>query len=83
MTRHMPDTTITSADGTTLAARRFGRGSPLVIVHGAIGDLDTFALIEGLLAERHSVWVYSRRGRVTAAMAPTTACSAKWKTCWR
>lgn len=63
MTRHMPDTTITSADGTTLAARRSGRGSPLVLVHGAIGDLDTFALIEGLLAERHSVWVYSRRGR--------------------
>jgi hypothetical protein len=62
MTRHMPDTTITSADGTTLAARRSGRGSPLVLVHGAIGDVDTFALIEGLLAERHSVWVYSRRG---------------------
>ena len=36
---------------------------PLVLVHGANGDRDTFALIEGLLAERHSVWVYSRRGR--------------------
>jgi pimeloyl-ACP methyl ester carboxylesterase len=59
----VPDTTITSADGTTLAARWTGRGSPLVLVHGALGDLDTFALVEGLLAERHSVWVYSRRGR--------------------
>jgi pimeloyl-ACP methyl ester carboxylesterase len=35
----------------------------MVLVHGANGDLDTFALIEGLLAKRHSVWVYSRRGR--------------------
>ena len=61
----MPATSITSADGTTLAARCSGRGSPIVLVHGADGDLDTFALIEGLLAERHSVWVYSRRGRAT------------------
>ena len=59
----MPEPMITSADGTKLAARCSGRGSPLVLVHGALGDLDTFALIEGLLAERHSVWVYSRRGR--------------------
>ena len=52
----MPVTTITSADGTTLAARHSGHGSPMVLVHGTNGDLDTFALIEGLLAERHSVW---------------------------
>ena len=59
----MPKSTITSADGTVLAARRSGHGSPMVLVHGAMGDLNAFALIEGLLAERHSVWVYSRRGR--------------------
>ena len=59
----MSDTTITSADGTRLAARCSGEGSPIVLVTGANGDLDTFALIEGPLAERHSVWVYSRRGR--------------------
>ena len=59
----MQELTITSADGTTLAARRSGRGSPIVLVHGANGDLATFALIEGLLAEHHSVLVYSRRGR--------------------
>jgi pimeloyl-ACP methyl ester carboxylesterase len=35
----------------------------MVLVHGAMGSLETFAPIEGLLAERHSVWVYSRRGR--------------------
>src|SRR5262245_50334953 len=59
----MPGTTVTSADGTKLAVRRSGQGSPIVLVHGTNGDLDTFALVEGLLAERHSVWVYSRRGR--------------------
>lgn len=59
----MPETTIISADGTKLAARRSGSGSPLVMVHGAMGDLNAFALVEGLLAERHTVWVYSRRGR--------------------
>jgi pimeloyl-ACP methyl ester carboxylesterase len=59
----MRETTITSADGTRLAARHSGRGSPIVLVHGALGSIDTFLLVEGLLAERHSVWVYSRRGR--------------------
>lgn len=67
----MPETTITSADGTKLAARYSGDGTPVVLVHGAIGDLDTFALIEGPLAERHSVWVYSRRGRGGSGDAPT------------
>lgn len=66
----MQDTTITSADGTNLVARCSGRGSPIVLVHGANGDVDTFSLIEGLLAERHSVWVYSRRGRGGSGDAP-------------
>jgi pimeloyl-ACP methyl ester carboxylesterase len=59
----MAEMTLTSTDGTKLAVRCTGHGSPIVLVHGAVGDVDTFALIEGLLAERHSVWVYSRRGR--------------------
>jgi pimeloyl-ACP methyl ester carboxylesterase len=69
----MPVTTITSADGTNLAARHSGHGSPMVLVHGTNGDLDTFALIEGLLAERHSVWVYSRRGRGGSGDGPDYA----------
>ena len=69
----MPETTIISADGTKLAARSSGHGSPVVLVHGANGDLDTFALIEGLLAERHSVWVYSRRGRGGSGDGPDYA----------
>jgi pimeloyl-ACP methyl ester carboxylesterase len=59
----MTEMTIKSADGTKLAARCTGHGPPIVLVHGANGDLDTFALIEGLLAAQHTVWVYSRRGR--------------------
>jgi pimeloyl-ACP methyl ester carboxylesterase len=59
----MTEMTLTSADGTGLAVRCTGHGSPVVLVHGAAGDSDTFALIEERLAERHSVWVYSRRGR--------------------
>lgn len=54
---------IISADGTELAARCSGSGSPLVLVHGALADLDAFALLEAPLSERHTVWVYSRRGR--------------------
>ena len=54
--------TLTSADGTKLAVRCSGHGSPIVLVHGAVGDSDTFTLIEGRLAEHHSVWVYARRG---------------------
>jgi len=59
----MREMTVVSSDGTELAARCSGSGSPLVLVHGAMGNLNTFGLIEPLLAERHSVWVYSRRGR--------------------
>ena len=59
----MPEISITSADGTKLAGRHSGRGSPLVLVHGGLGDVDAFALLEPLLAEQHTVWVYSRRGR--------------------
>lgn len=59
----MRETSVTSPDGTELEARCSGSGSPLVLVHGAMADRDSFALVEGRLAERHTVWVYSRRGR--------------------
>lgn len=59
----MRQATIDSADGTKLAARCSGSGTPLVLVHGALSNLDAFALVEGPLSQRHSVWVYSRRGR--------------------
>ncbi|MGH9230662.1 MAG: alpha/beta fold hydrolase [Acidimicrobiales bacterium] len=35
----------------------------MVLVHGAVADIDDFAMVEPLFAEQHNVWVYSRRGR--------------------
>jgi pimeloyl-ACP methyl ester carboxylesterase len=58
----MTDVMVTSADGTKLAARCSGEGPPIVFVHGAFGSVDTFFLVEPLLAQHHEVWVYSRRG---------------------
>ena len=63
----MAEMTLTSTDGTKLAVRCTGHGSPIVLVHGAVGDVDTFALIEGLLAERHSVCL--REGVPTGELA--------------
>lgn len=54
---------ITSADGTELSARSSGSGSSMVLVHGALSDINTFALVEERLSQRHTIWVYSRRGR--------------------
>lgn len=67
----MKETTVVSADGTPLAARCSGHGSPLVLVHGALGDLNSFALLEAPLAERHTVWVYSRRNRGGSGDGPS------------
>lgn len=69
----MPERTVISKDGTELAAHCSGSGSPLVMVHGAMGDLDTFLPIERFLAERHTVWVYSRRGRGGSGDGPDYA----------
>lgn len=57
------DRQITSADGTTLSARRTGQGLPVVMVHGTAGEIGAFSLAEPMLAERYQVWVYDRRGR--------------------
>lgn len=57
------DLTVVSADGTSLSARRTGTGDPLVLVHGTLDGIGSFAFVEPTLAERHTVWVYDRRGR--------------------
>ncbi len=74
--------TLTSADGTKVAVRCTGDGSPIVLVHGAVGDSDTFAL------SRDSWPSGTRSGStlagVTAAAAtgPITPTTARWKTSW-
>jgi pimeloyl-ACP methyl ester carboxylesterase len=54
---------VVSPDGTTLSARVTGAGTPLVLVHGTTGSKDSWALVEPLLAEHHTIWAYDRRGR--------------------
>jgi hypothetical protein len=61
---------LTSAHRTKLAVRCTGHGSPIVLVHGAVGDSDAFAVIEARLAQRHSVWVDSRQVTAAAATGP-------------
>lgn len=49
-------------DGTRLAVRRTGRGTPMVLVHGSAGGLDSWDPIVPLLTDAFEVWVYARRG---------------------
>ena len=51
-----------SRDGTELSANHMGSGSPLVLMHGSIVTQETLALVAPLLAEKHRVWSYHRRG---------------------
>jgi pimeloyl-ACP methyl ester carboxylesterase len=57
------DLEIVSADGTSLSARQTGQGDPVVLVHGTLDGIGAFAFVELTFAERHTVWVYDRRGR--------------------
>ncbi|WP_129843608.1 alpha/beta hydrolase [Streptomyces sp. RFCAC02] len=52
-----------SRDGTTIAYERVGRGPALVLVSGALCTHATEAPLAGELADRHTVYVYDRRGR--------------------
>ncbi|WAL68883.1 alpha/beta hydrolase [Amycolatopsis cynarae] len=66
---------VTSADGTTIAYERRGRGPALVLVDGALccrgaGPLGPLA---ALLSERFTVHTYDRRGRGESADTPPYA----------
>jgi pimeloyl-ACP methyl ester carboxylesterase len=53
--------TIPSGDGTTLAVRRVGEGTPVVLVHGSAGGLDSWDPVLPFL-DGFAAWVYARRG---------------------
>lgn len=61
--------TVTSTDGTTIAYEHVGDGPPVILVNGALGDrkLDRrfkqMCRLAELLAPRHTVINYDRRGR--------------------
>ena len=50
------------ADGTVAHAHVQGGGSPILLVHGACTDSAFFAVAAGILAARHRVISYDRRG---------------------
>ncbi|HEY8033986.1 MAG TPA: alpha/beta hydrolase [Methylobacter sp.] len=54
---------ISSKDGTPIACRHSGVGTPLLLVHGTTGDHLTWAPVVAALERRFSVWVIDRRGR--------------------
>lgn len=55
--------TVYSKDGTRIACDRTGAGPALVHVGGALNDCGAGAALAGLLARRHTVLTYDRRGR--------------------
>jgi pimeloyl-ACP methyl ester carboxylesterase len=61
---------VESADGTKVAVWVEGSGPPLVLVHGALSDHTTFALLIAELRDRMTTFAMDRRGRAPAATAP-------------
>lgn len=64
---------VSSADGTPIAYEREGHGPPVVLVTGAFCDRGTSAELAALLARRHTVLRYDRRGRGDSGDAPAYA----------
>jgi pimeloyl-ACP methyl ester carboxylesterase len=54
---------VTSADGTTIAYREFGRGPGIVLVHGGLQAAQNFTKLAEVLADSFTVCVPDRRGR--------------------
>src|SRR6478735_2858270 len=57
------DGTVISADGTTIAYERSGRGPVVVLIAQALSDRKDLRKLAGLLAASHTVVNYDRRGR--------------------
>jgi pimeloyl-ACP methyl ester carboxylesterase len=55
------DVELRATDGTRLAARATGAGTPLVFVHGSMGGLDSWTEVARHLPG-HRIWSYARRG---------------------
>jgi pimeloyl-ACP methyl ester carboxylesterase len=62
--------TVTSRDGTAIAASVGGDGAPVVLVHGTTGSDFSWALVRGHLETRHRVIAVQRRGRGRSGDGP-------------
>ena len=65
--------TVRSSDGTTIAFDRWGEGTPLIYVGGALNDRSAGAPLAQLLAPRFTVISYDRRGRGASGDTPPYA----------
>jgi pimeloyl-ACP methyl ester carboxylesterase len=64
---------VTSKDGTRIALDRTGEGPPVILVSGALGNRSFPNPLGGLLAPRHTVIYYDRRGRNESGDTPPYA----------
>lgn len=64
------EVSFTAADGTRLVGRRIGQGSPVILVHGSAGGLDSWDPVVPLLADEFELWVYARRGYAPSGDCP-------------
>ena len=55
--------TVTTVSGTPVAYWRYGKGPPLVLVHGAVADHSRWNPVLPALEERFTVYAIDRRGR--------------------
>jgi pimeloyl-ACP methyl ester carboxylesterase len=64
---------ILSKDSTPLAFEQSGKGQPLIVVGGVLGDRSQQAPLAALLAERFTVFNYDRRGHGESGDTPPYA----------
>ncbi|KAL6242561.1 hypothetical protein RBB50_010701 [Rhinocladiella similis] len=57
----MTTPTTIEVNGVRLAYRQSGQGEPLVLVHGHISDMRSWAALEKRLAQHFCVYAYSKR----------------------
>jgi len=61
---------VTSADGTTIGLLTAGNGPPLLLVHGGMGQIESWQSLWDTLAARWQVTAMDRRGRGTSGDTP-------------
>jgi pimeloyl-ACP methyl ester carboxylesterase len=65
------DFDVRAADGTRLAVRRQGAGTPVVLVHGSGGGLHSLVPLADRLTDSYELWMPARRGYGPSDVPPT------------
>lgn len=55
--------TVTATDGTVIAYETIGRGPGIIIVHGALSDIEEYTQLANALSTAYTVHLMQRRGR--------------------